>query len=210
MDGTFNDLEDPKDEPPGRVTSTEAFSLTWLPEVLRGAGLKVAEQPGWRNRGRGDVGPIKGVMCHATGVGRSVPGNMPSLGITTDGRVDLPGPFAQLALGRDGTFFVVAAGRALHAGLGNWQGITTGNSSFIGIVAENSGNSDDPWLSVQLVAYMQGVAAILKKIGASAIMCCGHKEYALPSGRKADPSFDMNDFRKQVALIMAGKAPVPM
>ena len=58
-------------------------------------------------------------------------------------------------------------------------------------------------------AYRRGVAAILTKIRANAIMCCGHKEYALPQGRKNDPTFDMNDFRMQVSAIMAGTAPHP-
>lgn len=188
-----------------------AFSLTWLPEVLEDAGLKVAEQPGWRTRGRGDVGTIRGVMCHHTD--GPLTGIMPSLGIVTNGRSDLQGPLAQLCLGRDGTFFVVAAGRANHAGVGNWQGITSGNSSFIGIEAENTGHTTgqkaDPWPTVQMDAYRRGVAAVLKKIGANAIMCCGHKEYALPVGRKPDPTFDMGDFRLQVAAIMAGTAPLP-
>jgi hypothetical protein len=56
-------------------------------------------------------------------------------------------------------------------------------------------------------AYRRGVAAILKKIRANAIMCCGHKEYALPVGRKDDPTFDMDDFRSRVSAIMAGIAP---
>ena len=184
-----------------------AFSLTWLPEVLEDAGLKVAEQPGWRRRGRGDVGAVRGVMCHHTA--GSTNGIMPSLGVITNGRPDLPGPLAQLGLGRDGTFFVVAAGRANHAGRGMWQGVSTGNSSFIGIEAENTGSANDPWPAVQLDAYRRGVAALLKKLGANAIMCCGHKEYALPQGRKPDPSFDMVDFRTQVAAIMAGTAPLP-
>lgn len=184
-----------------------AFSLTWLAEVLEDAGLKVAEQPGWRTRGRGDVGAVRGVMCHHTA--GSANGIMPSLGVITNGRPDLPGPLAQLGLGRDGTFFVVAAGRANHAGRGMWQGISTGNSSFIGIEAENTGSANDSWPAVQLDAYRRGVAALLKKLGANAIMCCGHKEYALPQGRKPDPSFDMVDFRTQVAAIMAGTAPLP-
>ena len=182
-----------------------AFSLTWLPEVLEDAGLKVAEQPGWRSRGRGEMGEVKGVMCHHTA--GSAHGIMPSLGIITNGRPDLPGPLAQLGLGRDGTYFVVAAGRCNHAGAGMWQGLSTGNSSFIGIEAENTGTSNDPWPAVQLDAYRRGVAAILKKIGSNAIMCCGHKEYALPHGRKNDPLFDMGEFRTLVASIMAGTAP---
>ncbi len=103
---------------------------------------------------------------------------------------------------------VVAAGRSFHAGRGNWQGVTSGNTSFIGIEAENAGR-DDPWPAVQLDAYRRGVAAILKKVRANALMCCGHKEFALPSGRKPDPTFDMSDFRRDVAAIMAGTAPGP-
>jgi len=183
------------------------FALTWLPEVLERAGLKVAEQPGWRTRGRGDMGTIHGVMCHYTAGSKS--GIMPSLGIITNGREDLSGPLAQLGLGRDGTYFVVAAGRANHAGPGNWQGITTGNSSFIGIEAENAGRADDPWPEVQLDAYRRGVAALLVKINANASMCCGHREYALPIGRKPDPNFSMSQFRQNVAAIMAGTAPLP-
>ncbi len=181
------------------------YSLTWLADVLRNAKLNVAEQPGWRNRGRGDVGKILGVMCHHTA--GPPKGNMPCLNVVTNGRTGadaLAGPLSQLCLGRDGTFYVVAAGRANHAGAGVWQEIQTGNSSFIGIEAENTGLADDSWPDVQMDAYRRGVAAILKKIGASAEMCCGHKEYALPPGRKDDPSFDMNAFRKAVAAIMAG------
>ena len=183
------------------------FSLTWLSQVLLDAGLKVAEQPGWQSRGRGDVGPIKGVICHHTA--GPLNGNMPSLGIIINGRPDLAGPLSQLALGRDGSFFVVAAGRCNHAGVGNWQGLTAGNTNFIGIEAENTGLPNDPWPAVQMDAYRRGVAAILKKIRADAIMCAGHKEYALPHGRKDDPDFDMDQFRQQVAAIMAGTAPLP-
>ena len=185
------------------------FSLIWLPEVLKNAGLKVAEDPGWEDRGRGDIGTINGVMCHHTAGPKT--GNMPSLRIVREGRSDLPGPLSQLCLGRDGTFFVVAAGRANHAGRGAWQGITAGNAHFIGIEAENTGRDDDfPWPEVQMDAYRRGVAAILQRIGQDAMMCCGHKEFALPHGRKNDPRFDMHVFRLEVAAIMAGTAPPPI
>ncbi len=190
------------------------FKLTWLPIVLRNTGLKVAEVDGWPNRGRGDAGTIKGVMCHHT-VGPAN-GNMPSLGVLTSGRSDLAGPLAQLGLGRDGTYYVIAAGRANHAGRGNWQGVSDGNGSFIGIEAENTGIGDptkpkfEPWPEVQLDAYRRGVAAILAHIGQDAIMCCGHKEYAEPLGRKVDPhTLDMIRFRNEVAAIMNGTAPIP-
>lgn len=181
--------------------------LTWLADVLKRAGLKVAEQPGWQTRG-GPMGTVRGVMCHHTAGPKT--GNMPTLGVVTNGRPGLSGPLAQLGLGRDGTFYVIAAGRANHAGKGVWKGVVTGNSSFIGIEAENQGIAADPWPAVQMDAYKRGVAAILGKLGTDASMCCGHKEYALPRGRKIDPSFDMDAFRADVAAIMAGTAPAPV
>jgi len=185
-----------------------AKSLTWLLQVLQDAGLKVAPVDGWENRGNGDVGKTVGVICHHTAGPRN--GNMPSLQTLLDGRSDLPGPLAQLGLGRDGTWYVIAAGRCNHAGKGSWQGVTTGNTSFIGIEAENTGLSDNtPWPDVQLDAYRRGVAAILKHIGKTADFCAGHKEYALPAGRKTDPDFDMVAFRAGVAAILNGSAPAP-
>lgn len=183
------------------------YSLTWLPTVLRAAGLTVELENGWQTRGHGDVSIIQGVLCHHTAGGKS--GNAPSLGVVMNGRPGLSGPLAQLVLGRDGTFFVVAAGLAYHAGAGYWHGITSGNSHMIGIEAENTGlPNDSPWPEVQMGAYVRGVAAILKHVGAAPIMCAGHKEYALPHGRKPDPSFDMDAFRARVAAVMNAVGPV--
>jgi hypothetical protein len=184
------------------------FSLTWLPKVLMDAGLKVAEVPGWQNRGADDrdIGGVLGVLCHHTGV-RSKK-NMPTLNALINGRAAeknlkaIPGPLAQLGLGRDGTFYVIAAGRANHAGTGMWRGISSGNTHFIGIEAENSGDDDDKWPPVQIEAYQRGVAAILKHIGQPAIFCAGHKEYA--PDRKDDPSFEMVPFRAAVEKILGG------
>lgn len=184
-----------------------AFALTWLPDVLKAAGLKVEVQAGWETRGIADMGKVRGIMCHHTAGAATV--NMPTLNLLINGRPDLRGPLSQLGLGRDGTYYVIAAGKAQHAGKGSWQGVTTGNTSFIGIEAENRGIPADPWPEVQMQAYRRGVAAMLDKIGAGAIMCCGHKEYALPPGRKSDPSFDMVDFRAKVGALLTGVAPTP-
>jgi N-acetyl-anhydromuramyl-L-alanine amidase AmpD len=181
--------------------------LIWLKEVLLNAKLKVAEVPGWEERTAGEMGPVFGVVCHHTAGPKH--GNMPSLKVLVDGRPDLRGPLAQLGLGRDGTFYLVAAGRANHAGPGEWQGVTQGNRNLIGIEAENTGLPGDPWPAVQLDAYQRGVAAILKHAGLGALRCAGHKEYALPHGRKSDPTLDMPAFRKLVAKFMSANAPVP-
>lgn len=183
------------------------FSLTWLPSVLEAAGLKVAEVDGWRSRGRAEMATVRGAICHHTA--GAATGNMPSLDLLIRGRSDLAGPLSQLGLGRDGTYYVIAAGRANHAGAGRWRGIETGNSSFIGIEAENTGRPDDSWPAVQIDAYQRGVAAILAHIGADASMCCAHKEYALPAGRKNDPLFEMAPFRAAVQAILSGQAAPP-
>src|SRR5262249_38252835 len=161
---------------------------------------------GWELRGRGDVGPTLGILCHHTAGRRD--GNMPSLDTLIHGRPDLNGPLAQLGLGRDGTFYVIAAGRCNHAGAGEWQGITTGNTNFIGIEAEHTGKPADMWPDVQMDAYRRGVAAILEHIKRDVINCAGHKEFA--PNRKSDPTFDMDDFRAGVAAIMSGTAPPPV
>lgn len=183
-----------------------SYSLIWLPDVLEAAGLKVALVDGWENRGRAEMGTVKGVLCHHTA--GPAKGNMPSLDVLIRGRSDLPGPLSQLGLGRDGTFYVIAAGRCNHAGAGEWQGITTGNSSFVGIEAENCGTPADPWPQIQLESYRRGVAAILKKLGHhDARFCAGHKEYALPKGRKSDPSLDMDEFRCAVTSFLGDTSP---
>lgn len=187
-----------------------AFSLTWLPDVLKDAGLKVSLVPGWENRGLGDVGNIVGVICHHTGVRNPGKLNMPTLNSLKNGRkaepglAALPGPLAQLGLGRDGTYFVIAAGRAAHAGKGSFKG-ASGNLRFIGIEAENGGSASDPWPEIQVEAYQRGVAAILKHLRKDASFCCGHKEYA--PGRKDDPSLNMKDFRDSVSGFIGGTAP---
>lgn len=182
------------------------YSLNWLANVLKDAGLKVVPCDGWENRGVGDVKNIMGVMCHHTGnFDRS--SNMPTLSVLINGRMyanPLHGPLAQLGLGRDGTFYVVAAGKANHAGLGSWQGITSGNEHFIGIEAENTGEENDfPWPAAQLEAFHRGVAAILEHIGKCTNNCIGHKEWA--PFRKSDPNFDMNSFRSDVDRYLRDK-----
>lgn len=189
-----------------------AFALTWMPGVLLETGLKVAEDPGWQGRGRSEMGQVLGVMIHHTATAATAVGNMPTLRTLRDGRADLPGPLSQLGLGRDGTWYVIAAGRANHAGQGMWRGFQAGNTHFIGVECEHSGKEADmPWPEIQMRSLRQGVAALLKHIGRSTDWCMGHKEFALPAGRKPDPLFEMDTFRLEVAALMSsGVQPLPL
>lgn len=174
--------------------------LLWLADCLRHAGCVVSEVPGWETRTvPGPYGPIQGVLCHHT----AGPLHGSSLPTIIHGRLDLPGPLSNLYLGRDGVFSVVAAGRCNHAGHGKWRGVVGGNTHFIGIEAENTGDLiKDPWLEVQYGEYARGCAALAKYVGFGVEMVAGHKEYAIPVGRKCDPSFDMDVFRARVRQEM--------
>src|SRR3546814_16602506 len=94
-----------------------AYKLTWLADVLRAAGCTVVEEDGWKDRGRGQMGNVLGVMQHHTGPGSE----KGLLELIRDGRPDLAGPLSQLFLTKSGVFHVIAAGRTNHAGNGSWQ-----------------------------------------------------------------------------------------
>lgn len=168
--------------------------LTWLPGVLRDAGLKVDELDGWETRTTRKSGlVVLGVVGHHTATStRWLDGHVAAL--LRDGRRDLSGPLAQLGLERDGTFVVIAAGRCNHNGFGTW-----GNDS-VGIEAYNDGVGE-PWPAVQVDAYVRGVAAILAHLGLSADHFLGHRE--TDPKRKIDPAgLDLADLRRTIAALM--------
>jgi hypothetical protein len=167
--------------------------LLWLPEVLEGAGLDVYREPGWQNRGR-ELDSVLGIVWHHTATGPNwQDGHVAAL--LRDGRRDLAGPLAQLGLERDGTFVVIAAGRANHNGYGTW-----GNQT-VGIEAYNSGTGE-PWSPVQLRAYHIGTAAILRHLRLGADRVRGHRE--TDPTRKIDPTgIDMAASRRLVAALLA-------
>lgn len=175
------------------------------PEILRRHGLKVKVVPGWKTRGRpastGGFSPV-GVLCHhtATTVAWTV---LAVIRLLTGGRSGLPGPLCQFGLDRDGTVWLVAAGRANHAGVARPVGSVAGgdgNELYFGIEAFNSGTGE-PWPAAQYNAYVL-LAAVLQveftKNSARAVS--GHKETSTTG--KIDPTFDMSVFRSRVAAMM--------
>jgi hypothetical protein len=183
-----------------------AYSLTWMPGVLRAAGLPVVEVSGWATRGHGNISDIRGILLHHTA--GPATGTYPSLGVVRDGRPGLAGPLANLGLGRDGTWYVIAAGLAYHAGTGyvSWCGRDNGNQHLIGIEAESTGHGD--WTSQQHESYPRGVAALLRHLRLGPERALAHKEWA--PGRKIDPAGwpgDMAGFRAAVADWMEDDMP---
>lgn len=171
--------------------------LTNLATIARSTGLPVVEQPGWQSRGHGPQSDVRAIICHHTGGPPT--GNAPSLSTVINGRPDLPGPLAHFVLGRDGTVFVVAAGRCYHAGTvlsSNWA-----NEHTIGIEAEATGTA--AWPAVQMVAYAKLCRALSDAFGGVPVL--GHKEVCSPVGRKVDPNFDMAAFRNAVSHATSGE-----
>lgn len=139
---------------------------------LRAYGLKVVEVSGWQTRGSSEFHP-RGSIDHHTAGGLS--GNAPSLGICTNGRSDLPGPLCQVLIGRDNTCYVIASGRANHAGTGSYGGVT-GNSNVYGVERENTGVGNEPWREDQRLTAAKVHAALLDWRRGSFV--CQHKEWA--------------------------------
>ena len=172
--------------------------LTDLADILRNASLNVVEVDGWKTRGHRKMTSVKGILCHHTA--GPATGDYPSLRVVRDGRSDLPGPLSQLGLGRSGTWYVIAAGVSYHAGRTIDDSIF-GNSNAIGIEAEGTGvpsadRGHAYWPEVQYQSYIKGVKALQAAYGVPTSRVLGHKEAAVPLGRKPDPNFSMDEFRE--------------
>lgn len=175
------------------------------PEILRRHGLKVRVVPGWKKRGRpastGGFNPV-GVLCHhtATTVAWTIAA---VLRLLTGGRSGLPGPLCHFGLDRKGTVWLVAAGRANHAGKARSVGSVAagdGNTLYLGIEAFNAGTGE-PWPAVQYNAYVLLCAVLSVEFTKNSVRTvAGHKETSTTG--KIDPTFDMDAFRKRVAVMM--------
>lgn len=179
---------------------------TWLPDVLRRAGLRCDIYPGAFDRGHGDFGTIWGIVCHHTGSYGETPRGIaehPSLGLAS-----------QLHLSPAGVYTLCGVGIAWHAGEGSYPGLprNDANRLTIGIEAANDGRSG--WSTAQYRAYVVGCAAILNHLRQPASHAIGHKEWAGAEQGKWDPGgIDMNRFRADIAAaqraLTAPPAPRP-
>lgn len=184
--------------------------LTDLATAVRASGLRVVEISGWQTRGRpsstGSFNP-KGVLCHHTG--SSEDGRKYADWLAKVGRSDLPAPLCHLSLDREGTVYVIAAGRANHAGKAKASGpmpAGDGNALYVGIEAQNTGS--EGWghkgtdahgkTITQREAYERLCAALCRHYGWPASHVRAHRETSVTG--KWDPGrMDMNEHRAAVA-----------
>lgn len=155
-----------------------------LADRIRRKGVRVVEVAGWQARGSSTYEPHLALHHHTASSPR---GATPSLAVVIYGRSDLPGPLAQVLQSRepdgDDIAYVIAAGRANHAGRGVWRGIS-GNSRAGGVEVEHTGTGRVSAHRREITCRI--LAAILEGGSKDARNACQHFEYATPAGRKID------------------------
>ena len=193
------------------------LSADTLLAKLKAEGVRVAEHAGWRVHNRnhkGPWGPVNGIVIHHTAGSNS-------LNICINGVSGLPGPLCHTHLSKAELATMVGYGRVNHAGTfaanahravvneasvhpqPDAAELIDGNQHYYGIEIENLGNGRDPYPAVQYDQAVRWAAAICRAHGWSADSVIGHKE---GTRRKIDPSFDMGQFRRDVAQRLAHSA----
>lgn len=179
--------------------------FTGLARVAKKTGFPVEEVAGWEKTGHGGMDSCSTIVIHHT-AGADNGKDYNSYNTVKNGRPGLPGPLAQYGIGRNtGKVIVFAAGKSWHAG--KVAKTAHNNDNAIGIEIENNGvgekYSDNAYNSAVALA-----GELVKEFGLSVNDVLGHKEIAVPKGRKIDPSFAMGKFREDVQkYINTGKAP---
>jgi hypothetical protein len=169
---------------------------TNLPRILRSAGIDVVVMDGAETRTSRATGfDVDGVVWHHTATSTAWQDGHVAL-LLRDGRRDLSGPLSQVGVERDGTWVIVALGRANHNGYGTYvPGWDFGNDS-LGLEFYNDGT--EPFTDAQMQSGIAGTRAVLLDKGLPAGNVCGHKES--DPNRKIDPNFDMAVVRRALAL----------
>lgn len=180
---------------------------TWLPDVLRGAGLDVVTYGGWETRGhslkRNGVTLSESGFTDLTHVtwhhDASRPGPSPGVPKYMLGNWDKSA--AQLWVSEAGVWHVLAAGAAFHAG--KVRPGKPGNRQSLGVETDHTTGED--WPPALLRSLRVGTAAILDHLETTAAAGLEfHKTICEPPGRKTDPDgLDLLTERVMVARLMA-------
>ena len=194
--------------PPSPEDLADARRLLWLAGALSDAGLTVHETPGWQSRAvTGPFAPV-GVLLHHTGAFATPEAPAPSLAeLTGDGaagtRVASGAPRCHVLVDRNGECWVIAAGRAHHAGRALDSGPVPEGSAdalYVGVQIEYAATSAEPTqyaTSVQKSVAVVVAARIVGALGHDHRFVRAHQETSA-SGRTDPFNWDMVSIRDSV------------
>jgi hypothetical protein len=180
------------------------------------------EWSGWQTRGRdpehGPFSDVHGIIIHHTGSDSGQSDDYLDF-LARRGRDDLPGPLCNVSTDMDGDLWLIAQGRANHAGKGSsavlskvraesHSGFTSeltagpdntdGNAVFYGNEVRYDGGQ--PMAPKQYASAVRWAAAVCDFHGWSALSIIGHREW---TRRKPDPgNCPMDKFRRDVAALL--------
>jgi len=188
-------------------------AISWLADVLRGAGVEVVEEGSWLSRSAGSSFSPIGVLWHHTAAPSSASNPHPALNICINGRSDLPGPLCHALVDYFGVFHVISANRANHAGRSAGSGpipAGDGNTLMVGweidYAGDGGGGVRQQMTAAQYDASVAATAAVLDRLGRDSSYARGHRETSTTG--KIDPSFiDLDSMRADVAAAQGGAPP---
>lgn len=168
--------------------------LTWLPEVLARAGIKVVLTPGWLTRSHGELPEDFDTVWHHDA---SPPGDSPG---ALDWMIaNWDEASAPVWVDRAGVWYLVGCGVAWHAG----KVLPGMPGNFDSIAFETDHTTGEAWPAVQLDSMRRGTAAIFVARNRPASSLHFHKTICDPPGRKSDPDgLDLDTERAAVAALM--------
>lgn len=181
-----------------------------LPTKLRERGLTVREVAGWEVRGYEFPTRPDGALRHWDAAQSTHP--TAALGVVTNGRSDLPGPLCHVYQSRytdeNGLdiVYVVASGKANHAGKGEWNGIV-GNYNLLGVEIAWSGPSETFPEKRKLTSELVMRALLDCCAGTNPNDVAEHREYATPHGRKIDTNLDGDELRRRMVELNQPESP---
>lgn len=200
---------DPGNVPDGKFIPQPPIHLPAVQSVLAGGIAKPSvvsmPSPNYGNRPAGT--DIDTIVLHHTASG----GTAQNIGKF------FQNPAAEVSahytVGKDGTIVqsVPDSKRAWHAGTSSFKGEGDVNDYSIGIEIVNLGNNKDPYTEAQYNALIDLVAYLVKAHDVPMDRITGHRDVALPKGRKADPSdnFDWSRVRRGVEAKLNGQSSAP-
>jgi len=164
------------------------------PGVFKKPAVINAPSPNFNDRGGKDIDTI--VLHHTAsnnGAGDLAHMRNPKAEVSAHYMVDRDGKIYQL---------VNDSKRAWHAGKSELHGVPTDvNSRSIGIEIVNDGGGKTPYTDAQYKALTQLVGYLKQEYKVPMNNLVGHKDVAVPKGRKNDPSanFDWNRLKKGIS-----------